>query len=62
MSVIGADPDLAQKAPIVEGTADSRDPLNPRPIMSGLDVSFTTGNQWYCYLPIEDILGKRYKN
>lgn len=62
MSVIGGDVDLANMAPAVEGTADKRDPLNPRPPMSGLDVSYTTGNQWYAYLPIEDILGKRYKN
>lgn len=36
--------------------------LNPRPNMSGLDVSYSNQNQWICYCPIENILGKRYKN
>ena len=36
--------------------------INPRPQMSGLDVSYSTGNQWFCSCPLEDTLGKRYRN
>lgn len=36
--------------------------MNPRPAMNGMDQSYAASNEWYCYLPIEDVLGKRYKN
>lgn len=36
--------------------------LNPRPMMSGLDQSYTNQSSWFCYLPLENCLGKRYNN
>ena len=26
----------------------------------GMDVNYAVSNAWYCYLPIESILGKKY--
>lgn len=44
-------------------TIDSNAPsLNPRPNLVGLDQSYTNQSSWYCYLPLESVLGKRYNN
>lgn len=28
----------------------------------GMDVNYAVANSWYCYLPVESILGKKYTN
>lgn len=62
MSAVGVDESSVGNAEFAE-TLDSNAPsLNPRPNMSGLDVSFANQSQWYCYCPLENILGKRYSN
>lgn len=56
--------DLDSLAPQINKTTIPEDfkSLNSRPPMSGLDQSYSVGNQWFAYLPLEDVLGKRYKN
>ena len=41
---------------------DQRPSMNPRPIMNGMDQSYSIANSWYAYLPLELVLGKRYGN
>ena len=36
-------------------------PLGPANLY-GMDVNYATANAWYAYLPIESILGKKYKS
>lgn len=36
--------------------------LNPRPNLAGLDQSYSIANSWFAYLPLENVLGKRYGN
>ena len=44
----------------------SKDPLpeaTPNPaFIYGMDVNYAAANAWYAYLPIENVLGKRYRN
>lgn len=58
------DVDESSKATVIDRTHLSEDDpsRNPRPQLHGLDESLAIGNAWFCYLPLEDTLGKRYKN
>lgn len=44
----------------------SKDPVpevKPNPAMIyGMDVNYAAANAWYAYLPVENILGPKYKN
>lgn len=63
MAQIGVDDSSLGNAVTEFPTLDDNHPsLNPRPPMSGLDTSMSIANQWIAYLPIEDTLGKRYRN
>ena len=33
-----------------------------RPNLMGLDTNLTNSNKWFAYLPIENVLGKKYNN
>ena len=33
-----------------------------RPQIFNMDVNYANENKWYAYIPIEDVLGKKYKN
>jgi len=46
----------------IEHKDDNYPSMNPRPNMTGMDQSMAIANQWFAYLPLEDTLGKRYKN
>lgn len=56
--------DDSSLANVIQDTTipDSFPSLNPRPNLAGLDQSYSTANQWYAYLPLENVLGKRYNN
>lgn len=44
-------------------TKDPLPPAEPNPAnIYGMDVNYATANAWYCYLPVESVLGRRYKN
>ena len=30
--------------------------------MYGLGTNYSAGNKWYAYLPLENVLGKKYQN
>ena len=32
------------------------------PNLYGLDTNYATSNKWFAYLPLENVLGPRYKN
>lgn len=62
MAIVGVDDNSLANTMQDYHVDDNAPSLNPRPAMNGMDQSYAIGNQWYCYLPIEDVLGKRYKN
>lgn len=62
MAIVGVDEESLAVQIDKRTIPDDFRPLNPRPKMAGLDQSYSIGNQWFAYLPIENVLGKRYSN
>ena len=53
--------DVAITEPWTKDPIPEEIPQGPANIY-GMDVNYATANAWYAYLPVESILGKKYKN
>lgn len=54
---------MSIEAPLVDASPDNSASLGlNRPQIFNMDVNYANQNKWVAFLPIEDVLGKKYKN
>lgn len=45
-----------------EQSNEASNAIKVRPNLVGLDTNLTNSNKWFAYLPIENVLGKKYND
>lgn len=56
------EPKISMTLGELASSSSDKSQFEVKPNLIGLDTNLTNSNKWFAYLPIENVLGKKYNN